>query len=319
VAGPSSKRCAAEHLKSTGVSERRACRLLEQSRSSQRYQPSRKDEEKRLVERMLELVRAHPRRGYRMIWSMLVAEGWKVNRKRIYRLWRREGLRVPKKKHKKTRLGKPENGCTRKKAERKNHVWAWDFVHDRTQDGRPLKWLALVDEYTRELVALKVERSIKAKDAVKLLEEVFAKRGTPEHLRSDNGPEFIAQAMRQHLEKSGVSTLYIEPGAPWENGYAESFNSRFRDEFLGCEEFTSLLEAKVIGEEWRKDYNERRPHSSLGYKAPAVFAAGCGNAVLMDSSGETKLPFPPTCPQDLTNGANSRPVAHIPTAPTTAK
>src|SRR5690606_21731558 len=246
VVGPSSKRCAAEHLKSTGVSERRACRLLEQSRSSQRYQPSRKDEEKRLVERMLELVRAHPRRGYRMIWSMLVAEGWKVNRKRIYRLWRREGLRVPKKKHKKTRLGKPENGCTRKKAARKNHVWAWDFGHDRTQDGRPLKWLALVDEYTRELVALKVERSIKAKDAVKLLEEVFAKRGTPEHLRSDNGPEFIAQAMRQHLEKSGVSTLYIEPGAPWENGYAESFNSRFRDEFLGCEEFTSLLEAKVI-------------------------------------------------------------------------
>lgn len=228
-----------------------------------------------MVTRMLELVRRHPRFGYRRIWALLRASGFRVNRKRVYRLWRREGLKVPRKKRKKRRLGSSENGCVRRRALHKDHVWAWDFVHDRTADGRPLKWLTLVDEYTRECLALEVARGITARRAAEVLAGVVRERGAPVHLRSDNGPEFIACAMRLWASYAGVGTLYVEPGSPWENGYAESFNSKVRDELLAVEEFTSLLEAQVLGRQWKQSYNHERPHSSLGYKSPAEYASGC--------------------------------------------
>ncbi len=237
--------------------------------------PQEREEERRLVARIHALVREHPRYGYRRIWALLRAEGWEVNRKRVYRLWRQEGLKAPQKQRKKRRLGTSENGCSRKRAERPNQVWAWDFIHDRTAEGKPLKWLSIVDEHTRECLALVVARSITADAALDVLAELFRTRGVPEHLRSDNGPEFIAQAMRQWLSQVGVSTLYIEPGAPWENGCAESFHSRLRDEFLNREEFTSLAEARALAARWREEYNHHRPHSSLGYQTPAAFAAGC--------------------------------------------
>jgi len=227
------------------------------------------------VARIHALVREHPRYGYRRIWALLRAEGWPVNRKRVYRLWREEGLKVPQKQRKRRRLGTSANGCTRKRAERVNQVWAWDFIHDRTVDGKPLKVLSIVDEHTRECLALVVARSITAETALDVLAELFRTRGVPEHLRSDNGPEFIAKALRQWLARVGVSTLYIEPGAPWENGYAESFHSRLRDELLDREEFTSLAEARAMAARWREEYNHRRPHSSLGYRTPAEFASGC--------------------------------------------
>jgi transposase InsO family protein len=222
---------------------------------------------------MLELVRDHPRFGYRRIWALLRGEGWRVNVKRIYRLWRREGLKVPKKQRKRRRLGSSDQGCIRHRAEHKDHVWALDFVHDRTVDSRPLKWLAVVDEFTRECPALEVARSIKATDVIEILVELFRVRGVPRHIRMDNGPEFIAHGVRRWLERSSVRPLYIEPGAPWENGYVESFHSRFSDELLDREMFYTVREARAMGTAWRLDYNHRRPHSSLGYRTPAEFAA----------------------------------------------
>jgi transposase InsO family protein len=231
--------------------------------------------DRRLVQRMLELVAEHPRYGYRRIWALLRREGWKVNRKRVHRLWRREGLKVPQKCRKKRHLGHSGNSCVRHRPEHVDHVWAWDFIFDRTANGRSLKWLSLVDEYTRECLALVVARSITAEDVLDVLAELFVVRGVPGHLRSDNGPEFIAQAVRTWLEQTGSSTLYIAPGAPWENGYAESFHSRLRDELLNVEEFASVGEAKLLAERWQLAYNHRRPHSSLGYRTPAEFAAAC--------------------------------------------
>ena len=257
------------------VSERRACRVLGQPRSTQRQQRRERADEKPLVARMLALVGKHPRFGYRRIWALLRREGWKVNRKRIYRLWRREGLKVPRKKRKKRRLGQSENGCTRRRALGKDHVWCWDFIHDRTSDGRPLKWLTVEDEYTRECVALEVGRSMTATRVIEVLQGLFAQRGRPVHIRSDNGPEFIAWAIREWLGSCEVEVLYIEPGAPWENGYAESFNSRLRDELLESEDFSSPLEARVLGQAWKGEYNHERPHSALGYRTPAEYAATC--------------------------------------------
>jgi transposase InsO family protein len=251
------------------------CRAVEQSRTTQRYRPKLRDHEKPLVKRMLEFVRDHPRFGYRRICALLRGEGWRVNAKRIYRLWRQEGLKVPRKQRKRRRLGSSDQGCVRLRAEHKDHVWALDFVHDRTADGRPLKWLAIIDEFTRECLALEVGRSIKANDVIDLLAELFRIRGVPKHIRADNGPEFIALAVRRWLERSAVRPLYIEPGSPWENGYVESFHGRFSDELLNREIFTTVREARSLGTSWRLDYNHRRPHSSLGYRTPAEFAAGC--------------------------------------------
>ena len=261
-----------------GVSQRRACGVLGQPRSTQRQTPKPKEREGRLLARMLELVRRHPRYGYRRIWALLRREGWRVNRKRVYRLWRQQGLKVPKKQRKKRRLGSSANSCVRRPAEYKDHVWAWDFLHDRTADGRPLKWLTLVDEYTRECLALEVGRGLTARAVLAVLAGVVQERGAPAHVRSDNGPEFIARAIRAWLSGAGLETLYIEPGAPWENGYAESFNSKVRDELLNAEEFASELEARVLGQEWKREYNQVRPHSSLGYRTPAEFGASCPRA-----------------------------------------
>jgi transposase InsO family protein len=257
------------------------------------------EEEKRLIQEMLQLVGEHPRYGYRFIWALLRKRGWQVNRKRVYRLWRQEGLKVPQKQHKKRRLGHSANSCVRRKAEYKDHVWAWDFVHDRTTNGKPLKWLSIVDEYTRECVALEIGRSITADKVIDVLVDLFRIRGVPKHIRSDNGPEFIAQAIRQWLVKAGVETLYVEPGSPWENGYAESFHSRLRDELTNQEEFTNLAEAKYLADAWRLEYNHRRPHSSLAYQTPAEFAAGCAAA---------SAPAAPTLQQQHSRSPEALPV-----------
>jgi putative transposase len=232
------------------------------------------------VERMADLSRQNPRYGYRRVWALLRREGWSANKKRVHRLWREEGLKVPHKQRKRRRLLKDvsENGCTRKRAEHKDHLWSYDFVMDRTDDGRRLKMLAIVDEYTRECLSIEAERSITARDVVKVLTKLFELRGEPAFIRSDNGPEFVAKVVKRWPEASGVETLYIEPGSPWENAYAETFIGRFGDELLKREVFASLLEAKVLVEDYRNHYNQRRPHSALGYRTPTEFAASCGSA-----------------------------------------
>lgn len=233
------------------------------------------EDEAALVKQMHEQVRRHPRYGYRRIWALLRMDGWKVNRKRVHRLWRKEGFRVPRRQHKKRRLGNSEGGILRLRPEYPNHVWAWDFIHDRDEGNRPLKWLTLVDEYTRECLALEVERGMTACQIIDIVAQVILIRGAPRFLRSDNGPEFIAQALRSYLEATQAGTLYIAPGAPWENGYNESFNGKLRDELLNAESFADLREAKSLGANWQNDYNHHRPHSSLGYQTPATFAVKC--------------------------------------------
>ena len=256
-----------------GASQRRVCRVLEQPRSTQRYAAVPRDGDEAIVRRMHELVRQHPRRGYRMVWGMLRLDGWRVNIKRIYRLWKQEGFKVPGKQHKRTRLGQSQNGILRRRAEHKDHVWCVDFIHDRDDRDRPLKWLSVVDEFTRECVALEVERAMTGGDVVNVLTELFMIRGVPTHIRSDNGGEFIAKAVRRLAEITGLTMLYIAPGSPWENGYAESFHGRLRDELLNAEVFADVREAKALAAAWRNEYNHRRPHSSLGYRPPAAFAA----------------------------------------------
>lgn len=256
-----------------GQAERRVCRVLSQARSTQRYTSVEREGEERLVTRLHELVRLHPRRGYRMMCGMLRLEGFHVNFKRVHRLWRREGFKVPSKQHKRRRLGHSANGILRRRAEHKDHVWCVDFIHDTDERDRPLKWLSVVDEYTRECLALEVDRSITAADVVNVLTELFMIRGVPVHIRSDNGPEFVAQAIGRLAAITGVENLYIAPGSPWENGYVESFHGRLRDELLNAEVFADVREAKALAAAWKNEYNHRRPHSSLGYVPPAVFAA----------------------------------------------
>jgi len=225
---------------------------------------------------MVRLSRENPRYGYRRVWALLRREGWPVNKKRVHRLWRQEGLKVPNKQCKRRRLllGESENGCTRRRAEHKDHVWSYDFVMDLTEDGRRLKMMPVVDEYTRECLSIDVERSITAEDVVLTLASLFrSRRSEPTFIRSDNGPEFIAKAVKRWLEVSGVKTLYIEPGSPWENAYSETFIGRFSDELLKREVFADLLEAKVLVEDYRGHYNHQRPHSALGYQTPAEFVA----------------------------------------------
>jgi putative transposase len=258
-----------------GLSQRRVCKALGVARSLVRYQSRLPGKDQDLVSRMHELAKEHRRYGYRRVAALLRAEGWRVNNKRVRRLWRREGLKIPRRVKKKRRLGHSGNGCSRRRAVRMNEVWSYDFLFDQTADGRTLKILPIVDEFTRECVVMLVGRSLAARDVVKALAKAAQQRGMPEHLRSDNGPEFIADAVKQWLAQEGTATLYIEPGSPWENAYSESFNSRLRDELLDGELFSSLKEAEVLLEQHRRAYNEERPHSSLGYVAPAVFARQC--------------------------------------------
>jgi len=228
-----------------------------------------RDDEERLVGRITALAGEYGRYGYRRITAMLFAEGWRVNHKRVERIWRQEGLKVPKKQPKRGRLWLNDGSCIRKRAEYPNHVWSYDFILDRTHDGRPLRVLVIVDEYTRECLSIDINRRLNSQDVLFRLGELFVRRGSPVYIRSDNGPEFTAKAVRTWLERVHVQTLFIEPGSPWENGYVESFNGKFRDELLNGEIFYTLTEARVLVERWRRDYNGRRLHSSLGYRPPA--------------------------------------------------
>ncbi len=280
------------HLAATfGVSERRACRVAGVARSTHQFRPAERADDGRLDEAILAVVRKNPRFGYRRVWAVLRTDGWRVNRKRVYRAWRRLGLRVPKSRRKRRRLGSSDNACHRRRAEGRDHVWCWDFIHDRTADGKPLKWLSVVDEYTRECLALEVGRGLTGRRVTEVLGRLFAERGVPGHIRSDNGPEFIAQAVRKWLTGRAVEVLYIAPASPWENGYAESFHGKVRDEFLAVEEFGSLREAAVLGAEWRRAYNHDRPHSSLGDKTPAAFGASCPryDSASLRRTGDTKV------------------------------
>jgi putative transposase len=258
------------------ISERRACRVLSQPRGTQRYQARRAEDEPQLLGVMRRLTGQRPRFGCPRIHELLLTRGWQVNHKRIHRLWKQEQMQVPRKQQRRRRLpGSSENSCIRHRAQQINHVWSYDFLMDRTEDGRSLKLLAVIDEYTRECLALEVSRSFTAENVVENLQYLFAVRGRPEHLRSDNGPEFVARAVRRWLDQAAVKTLFIAKGSPWENGYVESFNGKLRDELLNRELFLSLDEARWVLDHWRLDYNHRRIHSALDYQTPAAFAAAC--------------------------------------------
>ena len=259
------------------VSQRRASRALDLPRSGLRYTPVVRDERVALARRIEELAGSHPRYGYRRIWALLDREGWSVNKKTVRRHWRQLGLKLagPKANPKPRRShGQDANACHVRPSRGKDDVWTWDFIFDRTSDGRSLKWLSLVDEYTRECLVLEARRGMTAEDIQVILAEVAARRGGPPHrVRSDNGPEFAALAVRSWLESTGSGALYVAPASPWQNGYAESFHSKLRDEFLDREEFENEVQARALGALWKEEYNTERPHSSLNYMTPSAFAA----------------------------------------------
>ena len=236
---------------------------------TQRYAPHITDEEERLVARIIGLATQYGRYGYRRITALLKQEEWVVNHKKIEQIWRREGLKVPQKQPKRRRLWLNDGSCIRLKPEHKDHVWSYDFVMARTADGRAFRILTILDEYTRECLAILVKRRISSQDVIDQLFQPFIFRGIPEHIRSDNGPEFTSKAIRRWLSDMGVRTLFIEPSSPWENGYIESFNGKLRDELLNREIFTTLTEAQILIEQWRREYNQVRPHSALRYRPPA--------------------------------------------------
>jgi transposase InsO family protein len=239
----------------------------------QRYEPKEADDEKALRDRIISLAKEYGRYGYRRITALLQNEGWQVNHKRVERIWRQEGLRVPQKQPKRGRLWLNDGSCVRLRPERRNHVWAYDFVFDRTHNGRALKILTVVDEYSRQCLEIEVAGKLTSRDVLRVLAKLMLRYGVPDHIRSDNGPEFVAKAVRKWLARLDVTTLFIEPGSPWENGYVESFNGKLRDELLNGEIFYTVQEAKVLIEMWRRHYNQVRPHSSLGYRPPAPEAS----------------------------------------------
>src|SRR3954468_15727784 len=267
---PARRRACIEHVRGAlSISERRACAALGQDRSTQRKIPQGREDEARLTADIVELARQYGRYGYRKIAELLRRAGWLVNDKRVERIWRREGLKVPAKQPKRGRLWLNDGSCIRLRAERPNHVWSYDFVEDLTHDGRKYLMLNVIDEFTHECLAIRVQRQLKAVDVIDVLSDLFILRGVPGHVRSDNGPEFVAEALRSWIASVGAKTAYIEPGSPWENGYCESFNGKLRDECLNGEIFYSLKEANVVIQQWRKHYNTIRPHSSLNYRPPA--------------------------------------------------
>lgn len=262
-----------------GVSERWACRALGQHRSTQRRPPVRAGDDGALRSALREFAGLRPRWGYRRAHDHLCELGWCVNRKRVQRLWREEGLRVPQKSRKRARTGDSTAPEGRLCAQRPDHVWGFDFQFDQTADGRVLKLLNVVDEFTREALVMHADRGVSADQTVCVLERIVAERGrAPEHLRCDNGPEMTAHALIDWCRHSGASTRYIDPGAPWQNGYVESFHSRVRDELLNVELFSCLAEARVMIGDWHEDYNTRRTHSALGRRTPAAFAAAWATA-----------------------------------------
>jgi putative transposase len=254
------------------MSERQACRLVNQWRATQRYQPRHRTDEDALSEAIIQLASEYGRYGYRRITALLQAAGWQVCKDRVQRIWRREGLKVPQKQRPRGRLWLNDGSCVRLRPERANHVWSYDFVSARTHDGRTIRMLTMIDEFTRECLAIRVARRLGRYEVIEALADVMLFRGIPEHIRSDNGSEFVAEELRKWLAKVGTGTLYIEPGSPWENGYCESFNGKLRDECLNGEIFYSLKEAQVVIEKWRVLYNTKRPHSALGYRPPAPAA-----------------------------------------------
>jgi putative transposase len=280
VVTASQQRAAADYLvESYRISERRVSRVLGRARSTVRYRPQHHADEEPLIKAIRRLARRHRRYGYKRIHARLVHQGWWVNLKRVRRLWNELGLRLRKPRRKATKGGKSSgtsaNSCVNQPAGFKNDVWTYDFVLDRVVDGRPLKWLTLVDEYTRECLALHVAGSMVGKDVRWVLARVIGRRGAPKRLRSDNGSEFICEALQGWLPRAGTQSIPVAPGSPWENGFIESFTSRFRDEFLNGEEFESVADAKAKGASWRREYNTIRPHSSLSYKTPKQFSVEC--------------------------------------------
>ena len=243
--------------------------MIGQPRATQRRVWSIRNDDEALRAAILTLATRYGRYGYRRITALLRRDGWQVNHKRVERIWHQEGLKVPQKQPKRGRLWLNDGSCVRLRPTHHNHVWSYDFVVDRTQDGRAIKVLTVIEEYSRESLAIVVARKIKSDDVLHCLTDLFVKHGPPEHIRSDNGPEFTAKAVRSWLGRIGVKTLFIAPGSPWENGYNESFNGKLRDEVLNREIFYTLKEAQVIIEGWRQEYNTFRPHSSLGYRPPA--------------------------------------------------
>lgn len=284
-----------------GVSERRACEVLGQARSSQRWNSRKAEADGELLAKMRALAEKEPTYGYRFIWALLRRGGEQVNVKRVHRLWKQAGLKVVRAKPKRERTGASANACFVKRALHPNHVWTYDVVHDETTDGRKLKFLVVTDEYTRLCHRIEVGRSMTAKTVVRVLGELVQVHGAPGAMRSDNGSEFTAGAVKTWLGTAGIETLYIEPGSPWENAYVESFNSRLRKDFLDREVFRSLVEARVLTEKHRLKHNHERPHSSLGYRTPAEFAA----AWKEEGSAPTALRPPPS-----TRITSSRPVPH---------
>jgi transposase InsO family protein len=285
------------------MSERHACRVVKQPRGTQRYRPTQRDDEDTLTQAIVTLASQYGRYGYRRITALLRRAGWQVGKDRVERIWRREGLKVPQKQKARGRLWLNDGSCVRLRPQHANHVWSYDFVSGKTHDGRTVRMLNLIDEHTRESLLVRPERRWSSAKVIEALADVMVLKGVPEHIRSDNGPEFVAKDLRRWLADTGAKTLYIEPGSPWENGYCESFNSKLRDEFLNGEIFYSLKEAQVLAERWRIHYNTVRPHSSLGYRPPAPEAwqteikTGYGE---VESKGRFPLPHTPDGGEILT-------------------
>jgi putative transposase len=279
VTATQQRACAGYLTETYKISQRRVSRVLGRARSTLRYRPRGRSAEQPLVKEIRRLARKHPRWGYRRIHAVLDQKGWGVNLKRVHRLWRELGLKRPTRRKKARKLGpKPGssvNSCVNKPARFKNDVWTYDFVADRTSDGRTLKWLSLVDEYTRECLALHVDRSLSGADVRRVLGRVVGRRGAPGRIRSDNGSEFVCEALSSWLPGKGTEAIPVAPASPWENGFCESFNSRLRDEFLEVQEFESVADARQKADWFRREYNKVRPHSSLSYKTPRQFSDEC--------------------------------------------
>jgi putative transposase len=288
------QRAAADDLRETyDISERRASAVLGRARSTLRYRPRQRPDADALVRALRRLARRHPRYGYRRIHARLVKKGWTVNLKRVRRLWnalgRRRPVRLRKPRQRGPKPGSSANSCVSQPARFKNDVWTYDFIADRTVDGGTLKWLTLVDEYTRECLALHVGRSLTGADVRRLLARVIGRRGTPTRIRRDHGSEFICEALRRWLPQQGAAAIPVAAGSPWENGYIESFHSRCRDEFLEVELFESTADATEKGVGFRREYHQVRPHSSLGYKTPREFSEECDRGMRGTSSKKTSL------------------------------
>jgi putative transposase len=263
--------------------------VLGQHRSTQRKAPRASDDEAALTTDIVALAKRYGRYGYRRITALLRDTGWAVNRKRVERIWRREGLKVPQRQPKRGRLWLADGSCVRLRPEHANHVWAYDFVEDRTREGRKFRMLCVVDEFTREALAIRVARKLRSADVIDVLADLFLTHGTAVHIRSDQGPEFVAAAVKGWIEGVGARTAYIEKASPWENGYVESFNGKLRDELLNGEVLNTLREAQVLIEEWRRHYNRVRPHSSLGYRPPAPETVPMARSQIRSGAGAAAM------------------------------